>query len=110
MKVEVKIEAQSTKASGRRPKQRGGTALEQQQQQQLAAAQQPLSPRSPLSPSAAEAAVAALAAAADDSMQGHDLVPLPDQLQAAVDAAMASGGGWAAAALDGHTRGCLPGC
>lgn len=90
MKVEVKIEAQSTKAAGRRPKQRGGTALEQQQQQQLAAAQQPLSPRSPLSPSAAEAAVAALAAAADDSMQGHDLVPLPDQLQAAVDAAMAS--------------------
>ncbi len=60
----------------------------------------PMSPRSqpmsPVSPSAADAAAAALAAAADHSggrggTLGRELVPLPDQLQQAVDAAMASG-------------------
>ncbi|KAL4425069.1 hypothetical protein ABPG77_010383 [Micractinium sp. CCAP 211/92] len=59
----------------------------------------PMSPRSqpmsPVSPSAADAAAAALAAAADHSggrggTLGRELVPLPDQLQQAVDAAMAS--------------------
>lgn len=53
-------------------------------------------PMSPGSPSAADAAAAALAAAADHSGGGagalrQELVPLPDQLQEAVEAAMASG-------------------
>ena len=82
-------------ARGGSGRQRGG-ARRQQQQQQQADDQQPMSP---ISPSAADAAVAALAAAADSSgrelsMCGRELVPLPDQLQAAVDAVMASGG-WA---------------
>lgn len=63
------------------------------------AASQPLSPTSP---TAAEAAAAALSAAAERSGGGSggagpsslraDLVPLPDQLQLAIDAAMSSGG------------------
>ena len=63
------------------------------------ARKQPASPTAaqPLSPSAADAAAAALAAAADRgggeaSTSGRELVPLPDQLQQAVEAAMASGG------------------
>lgn len=53
-------------------------------------------PLSPTSPTAAEAAAAALAQAADRSGEastsGRELVPLPEQLQEAVEAAMASGG------------------
>ena len=52
-------------------------------------------PLSPTSPTAADAAAAALAQAADRSGEastsGRELVPLPDQLQEAVEAAMASG-------------------
>ena len=62
------------------------------------AAARPLSPGSPMgsplsprSPTAAAAAAAVLAAAADGS-GGRPLVPLPEQLQQAVDAAMSSGG------------------
>lgn len=58
-------------------------------------AAQPLSPTSPTSPSAADAAAVALAQAAgrsgEASLSGRELVPLPDQLQEAVEAAMASG-------------------
>ena len=73
---------------------------------QAAARKQPASPNatqplSPTSPSAADAAALALAQAADRSGEastsGRELVPLPDQLQEAVEAAMASGGypwGW----------------
>lgn len=71
----------------------GRRARSRKQPQSPTAASQPLSP---VSPTAADAAVAALAAAADGegpvSPSGRDLVPLPDQLQAAVEAAMASGG------------------
>ena len=60
-----------------------------------AAAHQPLSPASPTAAEAATAALAAAAARGGGGAQGgpgagRELVPLPDELQAAVDAALAS--------------------
>jgi hypothetical protein len=94
----AEAEAGVTSPKGRRSKARGKAA---------AAGQQPLSPRSPMSPASPSAAAAAAAAldAADNEARGRELVPLPDQLQAAVEAAMQSG---ALAAVGGLTG--LGGC